>query len=220
MSLKILFQDELRGFYRSKVMIALWLGLPALGVIIYLWGPDSGDEMPLSLLSALLLSSIGGTLASVMLAVSIINEKEKRVYDLFLIRPIRRGDILISKFLAVYLCIAIAGMLALGLGISLDHYRMGGTPDALREHLLESVVLTLSMMAMASAAGVLIGVISPTVLVGAIIVIYGGNQISILPLLPEMLGYESNLALSVTISAAATAVLMGLSVLLFNRKQF
>ncbi len=220
MSLKILFLDELRGFYRSKVMLVLWLGLPVLGAILFLWGPDTGDEIPFTVLSALLLSSIGGTLASVMLAVSIINEKEKRVYDLFLIRPIRRGDILISKFLAVYLCIAIAGMLALALGVSIDYYRMGGTPEAVSEHLLESVVLTLSMMAMASAAGVLIGVISPTVLVGAVIVIYGGNQISVLPVLPELLGYESNLALSVIISGVTTAVLMGLSVFIFNRKQF
>ena len=89
MSLKILFKDELRGFYKSKVMIFLWVGLPILAILIYFWSPDTGQEIPFAAFSALLLSSIGGTLASVMLAVSIINEKEKNVYDLFLIRPIK-----------------------------------------------------------------------------------------------------------------------------------
>ncbi len=220
MSLSILFKDELRGFYKSKVMMVLWVGLPLLAAIIYFWSPDTGQEIPFAAFSALLLSSIGGTLASVMLAVSIINEKDKNVYDLFLIRPIKRRDILISKFLAVYLCIVIAGLLSLGLGMIIDYFYMGGTLEMILEGALESIVLTISMMAIASSAGVLIGVISPSVLVGAIIVIYGGNQISIVPLLPDMLGLDNQLAFSILFSGVITAILLGLSVYIFQRKEF
>lgn len=220
MSMNVLFKDELRGFYKSKVMIVLWLGLPLLAVLLYFWNPDTGDEIPFTALSALLLSSIAGTLAAVMLTVSIINEKDKKVYDLFLIRPIKRRNILISKFIAVYLCIAIAGLIALVLGIAIDYFYIGGTPEIILENAFESVILTLCMMAISSSAGVLIGVISPSVLVGAVIVIYGGNQISILPILPDLLGLSNELVSSIIISVIATIVLLGLAVLLFNRKQF
>lgn len=220
MSLRILFKDELRGFYKSKVMIVLWVGLPLLAALIYFWSPDTGQEIPFAAFSALLLSSIGGTLASVMLAVSIINEKDKNVYDLFLIRPIKRRNILLSKFFAVYLCIVIAGLISLGLGMTIDYFYLGGTPEVILEGALESVVLTISMMAIASAAGVLIGVISPSVLVGAIIVIYGGNQISIVPLLPDMLGLENQLVFSILFSGIIAVSLLTLAIYIFQRKQF
>ena len=79
MSFLLLFKDELRGFYKSKVMIFLWIGLPALAVLFHLWAPNTGPELPFTVISALLVSSIGGTLASAMLAVTIINEKTSRV---------------------------------------------------------------------------------------------------------------------------------------------
>ena len=220
MSLRILFRDELKGFYKSKVMLFLWIGLPILAGLVYLWSPDTEPEMPMAAFSALILSSIGGTLASVMIAVSIINEKEKNVYDLFLIRPIKRRNILISKFLAVYLCLVTAGMIALGFGMLIDYTFMGGTPDIILENAFESVVLTLSMMAIASSAGVLTGVISPNVLVGVIIVIYGANQISVVPLLPEMMGIGHETIFSILLSAVLSIALLLISIFIFERKQF
>ena len=220
MSFRVLFRDELRGFYKSKVMMFLWVGLPLMAVLVYLWSPETEPEMPLAAFSALLLSSIGGTLASVMLAVSIINEKDRKVYDLFLIRPIKRRNILLSKFFAVYLCLVIAGLIALGFGILVDYIYIGGTPDVILENALESVVLTLSMMAIASSAGILIGVVSPSVLLGAIIVIYGGNQISIVPMLPKMMGLEHEVLFSILFSLVISGALLWLSVFIFDRKQF
>ena len=75
--------------YRSKVMLALWVGLPGPS-------PSAGRCLaeyrldPGRVFTSLLVGSIGGTLASAMLAVSIINERERHVYDLFVIRPVRR----------------------------------------------------------------------------------------------------------------------------------
>ncbi len=33
MKLRVLFIDELRGFYKSKVMIFLWIGLPVIALL-------------------------------------------------------------------------------------------------------------------------------------------------------------------------------------------
>ena len=60
MSLRILLSDELRGFYRSRVMLFLWVGLPVLAVVFYVWSPDTGGEIALSALVSLLVSSLSG----------------------------------------------------------------------------------------------------------------------------------------------------------------
>lgn len=219
MSLSLLFKDELRGFYKSKVMLVLWAGLPLLAIILRLTNPDTGG-IPFTTFSAILVSSIGGTLAAVMLAVSIINEKDKKVYDLFLIRPIKRRNLLLSKFLAVYLCISIASIIALITGVFVDVAGTGALPEAAFENSLKSIVTGLSMMAISSSAGILIGTVSPSVLIGAVLVIYGGNQISIIPSLPAMLELEHQLAFTVIFGLAFTIILMTASIVLFEKKQF
>ncbi len=219
MSLSLLFKDELKGFYRSKVMLALWVGLPALVFILRVVNP-AAEGIPLTLLSAIIVSSIGGTLAAVMLAVSIIHEKEKNVYDLYLIRPIKRRDILVSKFASVYLCISIASVLALLTGLMVDYFQMGSLPLSTIEESAKSMVTSLSMMAISSSAGVLIGVISPEVLIGAILVIYGGNQVSVLPSLPSLLGISDSLFFTVFLGLISTIVLLTLAIVFFFFLQF
>ena len=119
MSLRLLFVDELNGFYRSRVMLALWIGLPAMALLLYFLVPDL-EGIPISTFTALLVSSIGGLLTSVLIVVNILNEKEKKVYDLFLIRPIRRENLLLAKFAAVFLCVMIASFIAIFLAAFLD----------------------------------------------------------------------------------------------------
>jgi len=220
MSFLLLFKDELRGFYKSKVMIFLWIGLPALAVLFHLWAPNTGPELPFTVISALLVSSIGGTLASAMLAVTIINEKTSRVYDLFLIRPLKRWNIVLSKFFAVYLCLMIASTLALLLGMVIDTFSTGLPSSVVLNSALQSFALGLSMIMVSSAAGVLIGVSSPSVLVGVILVIYGGNQISVIPLIPSMLTIPYPAIITVLIGVMISCVLLGIAIFVFNRKQF
>lgn len=217
MSLGLLFEDELRGFYRSKIMLFLWVGLPALSVLLYLVNPATG-EVAISSFVAILVGSIGGVLSAVMLVVSIVNEKERHVYDLFVIRPIRRMDIVLSKFLAVYLCVSIAGLLAMALGLAVDYARVGELPEGTLTGLGEAAVMALSMMAITCSAGVLIGVFSPSVLVGVILVIYGGNQLSVVALAPLLTGSESALFPLLPGTAISLALLFA-AVLVFNRKQ-
>lgn len=220
MSLSILFKDELRGFYKSKVMIVLWIGLPLLSLFFFLFSPDTGEDLPLTVTTSLIVSSIAGTLGAVMLAVSIINEKGSKVYDLFLIRPIKRRNILISKFSAVYLCIAIAVTISLMLGLGIDYYRFGGIPEGMLSGIIDSIIISLSMMAISASAGVLIGVLSPSVLVGAVLVIYGGNQISILPALPALFEISSENIFAIGVGAVTTILLLSIAVWIFGRKQF
>jgi len=217
MSLAILFADELNGFYRSKVMLFLWAGLPALAAVLYWISPDTGS-IPFSSFTAVLVGSIGGMISAAMLAVGIINEREKHVYDLFVIRPVKRRNIVLSKFLAVYLCIVVAGFIALMLGIGVDYVNSDLPPEEVLSANLPGLVIMVAMMAISCSAGVLIGIFSPSVLVGVILVMYGANQLSAIAIVP-VLTASSNDYFPLIPGVAVTAVLLFLSVLVFERKQ-
>jgi ABC-2 type transport system permease protein len=178
------------------------------------------DDAPFTALSSIIISSLGGTLAAVMLAVSIIKEKTQHVYDLFLVRPLQRWNLIISKYLAVYSCIAIASFLAIVLGLTIDYFSIGGAPSTVLESVSESLAISLSMMAVSSSSGILIGVASPSILVGAILVIYGGNQISAIPMLPNILGIPNSVPFTIILGALISCILLAIAVFLFNRKQF
>ncbi len=221
MQLGLLFKDELQGFYKSKVMIFLWVGLPVIALLFrFVQVSSSGQQIPFTLISSLVVSSIGGTLAAVMLTVFIINEKNHRVYDLFLIRPLKRRDIMLSKFLAVYVCVAIASAIAVAVGIVTDYATTGALAATALTDAGTSLATSLSMIAVSCGAGVLIGVASPSVLVGAILVIYGGNQISVLPLVPALLGLDNAAVYTIVLAAVVATALLAGAVALFNRKQF
>ena len=83
-------------------MIILWIGIPLLSFLLH-FIPNT-EDFPITSLVAILIASIGGTLAAAMLSTSIASEKSRHVYDLFLIRPVRRRNILLAKFFAVYFC--------------------------------------------------------------------------------------------------------------------
>jgi ABC-2 type transport system permease protein len=221
MQLGLLLKDELQGFYKSKVMIFLWIGLPVIALLFrFVQVSSTGQEISFTLISSLLVSSIGGTLAAVMLAVFIINEKNRRVYDLFLIRPVKRRDIMLAKFLSVYTCVAIASFIAVFVGMATDLVTTGTLSSTILTNTGTSLATSLSIIAVSCGAGVLIGVASPSVLVGAILVIYGGNQISIIPLVPALLGLDNATVYTVVLAAVAAVALVAGAIALFNRKQF
>lgn len=217
MSLSLLFRDELNGFYRSKVMLALWVGMPALSVLLYVISPSTGT-IPVAVFTSLLVGSIGGTLSSAMLAVSIINERERHVYDLFLIRPVRRRDILLAKFLAVYASVVVAGLLALALGVLADLAVTGLSRGINLTGLVASMIILLSMLAVSCSVGIVIGIVSPSVLVGVILVLYGGNQLSAVVILPVLL-IVTEIWFPLVPGVLLTALLLGVSIAAFNRRQ-
>jgi ABC-2 type transport system permease protein len=221
MKLSMLFTDELEGFYKSKVMIFLWVGLPLIAILFrFVQVSSTGQSIPFTVISSLVVSSLAGTLSAVMLTVSIINEKNRHVYELFLIRPLRRRDIILAKFLSVYTCVAIASLLAIAVGIAADWAINGAIPATLLKDTAQSLAISLSMVAVSCSAGVLLGVASPTVLVGAILVIYGGNQISVLPILPTLLNIAYANAFTVVLAVAIAVALLWAAIFLFEKKQF
>jgi len=221
MKLSLLFVDELRGFYKSKVMIFLWVGLPIITILFrFVQSSVTGQTIPFTVISTLVISSLAGTLASVMLAVSLINERNRHVYELFLIRPLKRRDIILAKFFSVYMCVAIASFISFFVGIVTDYLTAGTIATAILGNLGQSLSISLSMVAVACAAGVLIGVAAPSVLVGAILIIYGGNQISVIPLVPTLLNISNGNLFTIGLSAIVTGVLLAVAVYLFEKKQF
>jgi len=220
MSFSLIFKDELKGFYISKVMIFLWIGLPVLAFLIHLTSSNA-ENMPLSFFTALIVSSIGGLLASVMLTVNIINEKDTSVYDLFLIRPIKRWYLLLSKFLAVYICVSIACILAISIGILVDYIESPIILDLIMQNIVDSFIMTLSIIGISSAVGILIGVISPSIVVGVILVIFIGNYVSSIPtIIPFMFDVENPVAIVLALGIIITIILMSLGIIIFNKKEF
>lgn len=217
MSFSLLFKDELVGFYRSKVMLFLWAGLPALSIVLFLFNADA-EGISLATLTAMLVGSLGGVLASVMLVVSIVNERERHVYDLFVIRPVKRRDIVLSKFVAVYLCVAAAGLLAFAVATLTELLVDGSLPPNFGDTALGFFVVAFSMMAISCSAGLLLGVAAPSVLVGVILVIYGANQLSASVLIPVMTASDETLFPLVP-GISISAALLLIAVAVFNRKQ-
>ncbi len=221
MSFPILFKDELKGFYKSYIMIILWIGLPVLSILLYLWSPDTSGEMPLSVLFATMMSSLGGTLAAIMISVHLMNEKSRHVYELFLVRPVKRRDLLISKFLAVLVCVAIACALSLILGLIIDYFQSGTVSAEIFKNTYESFSLSLATITSWCAAGLLVGVFAPSIVVGVILIIFVVNNITSFALLLPMIMKESySIVYSIGFSVLLTLIFLVLAVLIFDRKQF
>jgi ABC-2 type transport system permease protein len=127
---------------------------------------------------------------------------------------------MLSKFLSVYTCVAIASLIAVLVGVVADFFTSGTLSATIFKDTAQSLAISLSMIAVACSAGVLIGVASPSVLVGAILVIYGGNQISVIPLIPTLLNLPQADLITIGLAAAVTIILLTLTILLFERKQF
>ena len=220
MSLGLLFYDELKGFYKSKVMIALWIIFPLITILVHYLTPGTTGEMPLSLFTSILISSIGGLLASIILTVQIIHEKDARAYDLFLIRPIKRWQIIVSKYLAVFLCIIVAISIALLVGISIDIFQNELILETLLPGIIDSFIMTISIISISCAFGILIGIVSPSIVAGVLIVIFIGQYVQILPMIPAFMGIsESTLFVTIT-DILVTIILMAVALIAFEKKQF
>jgi len=220
MSFGLLFVDELRGFYKSKVMIVLWVGLPIIPLLMHLLPMDT-EGMPVSVLVGLLMASISGTLSSVMLSTTVVNEKINHVYDLFLIRPVKRRNLLLAKFLAVYACLIVAILISLVVGVIIDYFTQNLPLSLIFEGVWDSLAISLAAMAIACSAGLLIGVLVNSVMVAAILSVYLGNQLSMIAVLPAILITTIDPVLfSAIVGVVASGAILTAMILIFNRKQF
>lgn len=219
MSLSLLLKDEMNGFYRSRLMLVLWFGLPLTSLLLYLVMPSSSLEgLPMTVFTAMMVSSIGALLASVMLAVNLVNDINDHVLDLFLVRPVKKWHLLVSKFMAIYICVSLACLLALGTGIIYDMFINGASFGLATLGLADSLATTLMMIAVSCTAAVLISSFSPTVLIAVILVIFGGNQLSVLALLP-LLTSEFSTLITVIISLVISSIMLVFGAFIFQRRE-
>lgn len=225
---RLMVRDELVGFAKSKVVLVLWVVLPVLAIVAYLLLPPlgfhAGDGGPLLSATAFvsfLMSSVAGTVAALMVAVDLVSEKNRKVYELFVIRPIRPEVIIWAKFLAVFVCVTLGCVVSIAAGIAVDAVRGQPMTGAMLYDALKSVVALIEVIALSAAVGVFFGVVTKTIVVAVILVLYLGQNLAIVPMLPIYLGILPNAFWVVMlISAALVALLQFGSAVLFRRAQY
>lgn len=208
-----MLKDEVSGFYRSKVMLVLVIGMPLIAVLMYLLSPDL-EGMPLGAFTAVTISSMAGLLASTTLSVSIINERTQGAFDLFLVRPVKRSHLLLARYLAVVGCVVLAAVFAIVIANAYD-WSVHGVADI--DSLGEPVLVVITMACVSCAVAVLVGTLVRTVLVGVILSIYGGNQLSAVIVLTSF-GNVMSTEASAAIGLVLAAVVLVAALVLFKRK--
>ncbi len=224
----ILVRDELIGYAKSKVMLVLWFLIPAIAIIGYLVLPDSvrsGFGVPFEVSATMymstLTSTIAGMIAAIMVAVDIVSERNRKVYELFVIRPMRRETIMWSKFLAVFACVAVACMIAVGAGLAVDAVRGDAPGGQLLADLAESFATLGGVIALSAATGVFFGVLSKSSIVAAVILAFQLVQFfQVLPLLPGFLGVlPDQFWIVILISLGLAALLVHAAAVMFRRAE-
>ena len=222
----IIFKDEINGMARSWVVIGLLIGLPALSIILYYLLPTGsqmqampGVEISMTFFVGILVGSLGGTLSAVMLAVDIVNEKNRKVYDLLVIRPIRRADLLWAKFSAIVLLVSLACLLALAAGMVVDALRGNPITGFVMQNAFESWITCVGTMFVSASGGVIAGILSPSVLIAVLFVMYGTQNLTLIPIIPTYFGFPAYFWLSFAVSVALSVGLLYGAGVLFNKKE-
>jgi ABC-2 type transport system permease protein len=224
----LLVRDELVGFARSRVMLAMWVVLPLCALLGYLALPDDalldsgfGAELSATAFMALLLSSLAGTVAAVMVAADIVGERNRNVYELFLIRPIRPEAIIWAKFVAVFGCVAIACTISLGLGLGLDRVQGATLGSAELGDAGRALVSLLGVVGLSAAVGVFFGVVSRSIVIAVVLVLYIGQNLAIIPMLPIYLGVlPEHFWIVMAVTSVLVVVVLWAAAVLFRRAEY
>ncbi len=223
----LMLRDEMVGFARSRVMLVLWIVLPLATTAGYLLLPDRavGSMMPGAQMSAtdfmaLMISSVAGTVAALLVGVNIVSERNRKVYDLFVIRPIRREVILWAKFVAVTVSVSVACIVALALGLTVDAVRGAPVGGDTIVAALDGLGSLVAVIALSAGVGVFFGVVSRSILVAVILILYLGQNLAVVPMLPVWLGVlPDRFWLFMAISAALTLLMVWLGGVIFRRSE-
>jgi len=156
----------------------------------------------------------------------------KNAYDLFLIRPVKRRNIIIAKYFAVYLCTIAAVWLSIVTGMIIDAFRQITIPQIFLDLLVDSILTVFFALAITCSFGALFGVLMKSVAGSAILSLYVGNQASsiltlVIPLISQLMVLEFGISLpfdpfilSMIIGTATSIGILLLAILAFNKKQF
>jgi len=216
---------------KSKITIILFIVLPVLAVLMSILTGQL-EDFPATYLTTIIATSIAGALGSIMLSTSITSEMNKNAYDLFLIRPVKRRNIIIAKYFAVYLCTIAAVWLSIVTGMIIDAFRQITIPQIFLDLLVDSILTVFFALAITCSFGALFGVLMKSVAGSAILSLYVGNQAgSILtlaiPLISQLMVLEFGISLpfdpfilSMVIGTVTSIGILSLAILAFNKKQF
>ncbi|MBN2155497.1 MAG: ABC-2 transporter permease [Candidatus Lokiarchaeota archaeon] len=216
--LGLLYLDELKGYYKSKLMLVLWIGLPLLSFLMQYLQPNA-EEIPLSIFVAILVGSIGGTLSSVLISTTITSERNRNVYDLFLIRPVKRWEIIIAKYFAVLTCLLFAVVISVVMGIIVDIIKIGTPISELLKINAQSLIVAFMSICIACSIGIFFGIIINSVAVSAVLSVYLGNQISAIVILPTVLIPEINVIFyAILVGVGVSILILAISIIIFSKK--
>lgn len=224
----LLFVDELKGFAKSTVMLAMWVGMPLMGLGLYFLLPDRiplntmTEEvytLPASSFLSLTLSSIAGLLAATLVSIEIVNEKNKKVYDLFLIRPIKRGGFMWAKFFAVSFCVSVAIVFSMVSGIAVDLLRGVEISPVMLESIANSTLAAIGVVVVSTATGVLIGMISNTVIIAVILEWFVGEYVMFIPMLAALIPIGWVQGVTYALTLIFTVVMMLIASFIFKRME-
>ena len=224
---RLLLRDELIGFAKSKVMLVLWLVLPAISLLGYLILPAEAFErgagvpgLSVTGFMAFIVSNIAGTIAGIMVAVDIVSEKNRKVYELYVIRPIRPEAIIWAKFIAVFTCVTLGCVSAILIGIAADYIRGQPLSGSMLYDILKSNVSMLFVIALSTAGGTFMGVVSKTIVVAVLLVFYGSQNLAIIPMIPFYFGIPDMFWHVMIVSAVVTLIVQLGACALFRRAQY
>jgi ABC-type transport system involved in multi-copper enzyme maturation permease subunit len=227
---RILFRDELIGYARSKVIVVMWVLLPALAIAGYLLLPDrvmmerSGatkDMVSATAFMAILMSSLAGTVTALLVAVDIVSERNRKVYELFVIRPLKRDRIIWAKFFAVFTTVSLGCVVALLAGIVVDALRGHAPSGQAFIDLAQPLAMLLGTIAVSAGVGCVFGVLSRSILVAVLLILYVGQNLAIVPMLPVLFGVFPKQFWIVELTSFVLAGLLGWgAATMFRRSEF
>lgn len=221
----LLVRDELIGFARSRVMLVLWGVLPCAALVGFLLLRGrvlhgARTDLSATAFMSLLESSLASTAAALMIAVDLVSERNRNVYTLLVIRPVRREVIVWAKFVAVFGCVALACVVSISLGMVVD-LAHGVAPTAAElSATARTLAQTAVLIALASAAGAVFGVLTRSIVVAVLLVLYVGQNVAGLVMLPVYLGVlRDQFWLLMALAGALAVVVLWLAGRAFRRAQ-
>jgi hypothetical protein len=224
----LLTRDEIIGFAKSKVMIVMWAIMPLValaGFLLLRNRPvlDMGDiKITAKQYMGLIESSVAGAIAAVMIAVDIVQERTRNVYQLFVIRPIKPQALLWAKFLAVTLMVVVAATISISIGFIFD-LTEGRAIDAAELWLTFKALMAMAQgVGLACAGGVLFGVLAKdSILVAVVLVLNVGQNFIFIPQIPAFFGVlQGQFWLWTAITMLVMVGVIWLAGLSFRRSQF
>jgi len=119
------------------------------------------------------------------------------------------------------LCLIIATGISLITGLIIDTYTSGILPEYIIQNTLDSLSVSLAGMSISCSIGIFFGILVSSVPVAVILSVYIGNQVSAVSILATIfIDFINPSMFAVIIGVSITVLFIGISIIVFNRKQF